>query len=149
MEIVMKAEQKTACIRARTPVSGLAREMGAAYGEIMMHLGKQGIQPAGAPYALYHNMDMNDLDVEMGFPVASPFTAAGRMTPGTIPGGRTAVGMHKGPYDQIEGTYKALAAFMQEQKVVPLGPAFEVYLNDPQTTKPQDLLTEVNFPLRG
>ena len=35
----------------------------------MQEMGKQ---PAGVPYAAYHNLDMQDMDVEVGFPVSKP-----------------------------------------------------------------------------
>ncbi len=148
MEITKKQEQRTACIRIRTAMANLQGELGKGYGEIMSFLGKQGVQPVGAPFAIYHNMDMNDLDVEMGFPVAVPFRAEGRMKPGAIPGGRTAVAMHKGPYETLEKTYNGITAFIAENKASPTGLCYEVYMSDPQNTKPEDMLTEINFPLR-
>jgi effector-binding domain-containing protein len=148
MEITTKQEQGAACIRIRTAVANLQGELGKGYGEIMSVLGRQGVQPVGAPFAIYHNMDMNDLDVEMGFPVAAPFRAEGRIKPGSIPGGRTAVATHKGPYETMEKTYNGITAFIAEKKAVPMGLCYEVYLSDPQTTKPEDMLTEINFPLR-
>jgi effector-binding domain-containing protein len=148
MEITTKQEQRTACIRIRTTLADLPGHLGAGYGEIMSSLGRQGVQPVGAPFAIYYNMDMNDLDVEMGFPVAAPFREEGRMKPGSIPGGRTAVTTHRGPYNTMEKTYNGLTAFIAENKAVPTGLCYEVYMSDPQNTKPEDMLTEINFPLR-
>jgi effector-binding domain-containing protein len=148
MEITVKKEQRTASVRFHTPVADISKGLGAAYGEIMQVLGREGLQPTGAPFAMYYNMDMADLDVEAGFPVAGAFKAAGRVKEGTIPGGRTAVEMHKGPYDTVEKAYSALTAFVQSKGASSAGPVYEVYLNDPQTTKPEELLTEVNFLLK-
>lgn len=149
MEIKDVSQRKTASIRIRTTVGDLSRELGRGYGEIMGLLTAQGIRPEGAPFAMYHNMDMNDLDVEMGFPVASPCRGEGRMKPGTIPGGRTAVGVHRGSYDSMKRTYGEMSDFIKENKAVPQGLCYEFYLNDPQTTKPEELLTEIGFPLKG
>ena len=148
MEIRTMQEQRIASIRLRTPVGNLPAEMGKAYGEIAMLLGRQGSGPSGLALAVYHNMDMNDLDVEIGFPVAEAIRAEGRMKPGALPGGRTAVAVHHGPYDKIESTYDALMKFIQREKVVAQGLCYEVYLNDPRSVKPDDLLTEINFPLK-
>jgi predicted DNA-binding transcriptional regulator YafY/effector-binding domain-containing protein len=149
MEIKVKQEQKTACVRFRSTVEGLKEEIGGVYGEVMGLLGQQGVQPAGAPFAIYHNMDMKDLDVEAGFPVAGPFKAGGRVRQGVIPGGRTVVAVHKGPYDQMHTVYNEITALIAREKAVPTGLCYEVYLSDPQVTKPEDLLTEVDFPLKG
>jgi effector-binding domain-containing protein len=70
------------------------------------------------------------------------------MKEGSIPGGRTAVAVHKGPYETMEKTYNAINAFIAENKSQPAGLCYEVYLSDPQKTRPEDMLTEVNFPLR-
>jgi effector-binding domain-containing protein len=148
MEITTRQEQRTASIRVRTPVAGLQSEMGKAFGEIAMLLGTQRTGPSGPPFAVYHNMDMKDLDVEMGFPVAQPIRAEGRMKPGSLPGGRTATTVHKGPYDKMESTYNALTGFIQQSKAKAQGLCYEIYLNDPQATKPEDLLTEIYFPLK-
>jgi len=148
MEIKIRQEQATASIRVRTPQAKLKEELGKAFGEVAMLLGRQGGGPAGNPFAVYHNMDMNDLDVEIGFPVARPVRAEGRMKPSALPSGRTAMAMHKGPYEKFESTYGALTAFMQKSKVQPVGMCYEIYLNDPASTKPEELLTEIYFPLK-
>jgi effector-binding domain-containing protein len=147
MEITRREERATASIRMRTSMEGLKQELGRAYGEIMQLLGSQGVQPAGAPFSIYYNMDMEDLDVEMGFPVAGAFNAGGRVKPGVLPGGRTAVCVHKGSYETIGDSYNALSAFIQQNGAAPRGLCYEFYLTDPQVTNPQDLLTEINFPL--
>lgn len=147
MEIKTKSEQQTASVRVRTSVERLKEEFATGYAEIAAALERQGTTPTGAPYALYYNMDMQDLDVEMGFPVAGPFKPEGRIKKGVLPGGRTAMHTHKGPYEAIHNSYNALSEFMAEQKVVPKGLCYESYLTDPGTTPPEDLVTEINFPL--
>ncbi len=148
MEVASRVEARTASVRVTIPVSALKEEMAKGYGEIMSILGQQGVRPSGNPYALYRNMDMNALDVEMGFPVASAVKSEGRVRSSTLPGGKTAISVHKGPYEEIGKAYGELSAFIQNQKLSPLGPCYETYLNDPQVTKPEDLLTEICFPLK-
>ena len=147
MEVKQFQEQKTATIRVRTPLARLKDELGKAYGEIMGGLGSQGMAPSGAAFAIYHNMDMSDLDVEMGFIVPSPCRAQGRMKPGTLPAERTVVAVHKGPYETMEKTYNEITAFMARQKVTPRGPCYEMYLTGPDV-RPEDMVTEIYFPLK-
>ena len=52
-----------------------------------------------------------------------------------------------GPYDQVGEAYAALDAWVAENGRQVIGPPREVYLNDPQTTAPEELLTEVVWPL--
>ncbi len=85
-EIKEQAAQPTLSIRTHTSVQALPQVIGQVYGEIGQYLGRLGEQPAGMPYAAYFNQDMQDLDVEIGFPVTRPLPAHGRIQPGEIPG---------------------------------------------------------------
>jgi AraC family transcriptional regulator len=67
----------------------------------------------------------------------------------TLPGGRCAVFLHKGPYQKLPETWRAayrdwLPASDQQLRDAP---PYEVYLNDPRKTKPENLLTEIHIPI--
>ncbi|MFX1446179.1 MAG: AraC family transcriptional regulator, partial [Promethearchaeota archaeon] len=65
--------QPTLAVRTRTPVMNLPQEIGNAYKAIMEYLGELGVEPVGMPFVIYYNLDMQDLDVEIGFPVPKQF----------------------------------------------------------------------------
>ena len=148
MEIRNVQERKTLVVRTTTPVEKLSEVMGSAYGEIAGYLGMKQIQPSGAPFAVYHNMDMSNLDVEIGFPVPSAVEGSGRVVSGEIPGGRAAVAVHQGPYDTIGETYERLGAYVKEQGEEPDIFTYEFYINDPGEVAPEELKTEIFFPLK-
>lgn len=60
-----------------------------------------------------------------------------------LPGGLFASAAHVGPYDQIVLTAHALLVWCAEQGYRVHGHLREVYVSDPNTTAPQDLLTHV------
>ena len=66
-----------------------------------------------------------------------------------IPGGDYAVTTHFGPYQKLGETYTKLLGQWLPRSGRELRPApcFEVYLNDPQSTEPEDLLTDIYAPL--
>ncbi|WP_298849379.1 GyrI-like domain-containing protein [uncultured Ruegeria sp.] len=68
----------------------------------------------------------------------------------SIPGGKTAVLTHKGPYSGIEAAYHSLFGnWLPESGEEPADkPSYEIYLNDPRETAPEDLLTEICLPLK-
>ena len=68
-----------------------------------------------------------------------------------IPESRAAVLHYKGPYSGLKQAYLYLYGtwLPQSGEEVRHVPPFEVYLNSPADTKPEDLLTEVNVPLVG
>jgi effector-binding domain-containing protein len=148
MQIIEKKETPTLSVRYRTPAAELPNSMGPVYGEIAAYMGKNGIRFAGPPFAMYYNMDMNDLDVEIGFPVPAAAAGAGRVKAGKLPGGSFAVAKHVGPYATIEETYNGLTAFVKEKGVQPEAYMFEEYLNSPEDTPPDKLETVIYFPLK-
>jgi AraC family transcriptional regulator len=76
--------------------------------------------------------------------------AAAGITVKTIPGGRYAAGTHKGPYDRLEESYLWLFTqwLPQNGHEAADGPCYEIYLNNPQTTPPEELLTAIHIPLK-
>jgi effector-binding domain-containing protein len=147
-ELVNRSTQPTLAIRTRAAVQNLPQVMGQAYGAIMQYAGQLGVQPCGAPFVAYFNMDMQDLDIAIGFPFAQELTGHGEIQAGEIPGGKAVTCMHIGPYDQVGGAYEAVQKWLEANSYIPVGVAYEFYLNDPQTTPPSELQTQVVFPLK-
>lgn len=147
-KIEERSVQPTLSVRTRTPVAKLPDVMGPAFGQIMAYLGGQGAYPAGPPYAAYYNMDMDDLDVEIGMPVAQPLAGQGEVQASEISAGRVACTVHTGPYEELGKAYAALEQFMAAQNVDGTGVAYEFYLNDPGEAKPNELQTEIVIPLK-
>jgi effector-binding domain-containing protein len=140
-------ETPTIAIRTRTSVENIPVVVGQAFGALGGHMAQQGAQMAGAPYVAYHNMDMQDLDVEVGFPLTALAQGAGAVRAGSIPAGRVATTLHKGAYTDLGAAYEALNAYLQDQGLQPSGLVYEFYHNAPDEVKPEDLLTEIVFLL--
>jgi AraC family transcriptional regulator len=68
-----------------------------------------------------------------------------------LDGGDYAVATHFGPYDKLGETYTRLMGGWLPRSGYELRscPCFEVYLNDPQGTEPEDLLTDIYVPLKS
>ncbi len=81
--------------------------------------------------------------------VDDQFRPSGEIGVQTIAGGDYAVCTHEGPYDRLNETYARLMGQWLPRSGRELGaaPCFEVYLNDPNSTEPADLLTDVHVPL--
>lgn len=71
-----------------------------------------------------------------------------RMT--TIPEASYATTIHKGPLDNLKATYANFCGLWASQNRVEFTNAFsiEIYLNDPSKTKPEDLLVEIQMPIK-
>lgn len=68
-----------------------------------------------------------------------------------LPPGRHGVLHHKGPYATLEAGYKQLyGGWLPQSGEEPADrPPFEIYLNAPHDTAPEDLLTDICLPLKG
>jgi AraC family transcriptional regulator len=66
-----------------------------------------------------------------------------------LAGGEYATLMHKGPYEGLGRAYQALLGgwLPQSGRELRDAPCFEVYLNSPQTSRPEDLLTLIHVPV--
>ena len=147
-QIIDAQEKPVLAIRKRTSVSALPQEIGKAYMAIAAYMAELGETPKEAPYTAYFNMDMENLDVEMGFPVDNAYPAKGDIMPGVIPAGRQAATMHKGPYDKMCSAYEALTAWVAAQGYAPTGFCYEYYYNEPGKVSDDELLTKIVFLLK-
>jgi effector-binding domain-containing protein len=147
-ELKEQIAQPALSVRTRTPVGNLPKVMGDSYMSIAQYLAEIGQRPAGDPFAIYHNMDMKDLDVEMGFPVTHTLPGNGTIDSTELPGGKVGTCLYVGPYNEIERGYDALSDWMVSNHYAGSGIAYEVYLNDPGETPPHELKTLIVFPLK-
>lgn len=147
-EIISRPAQPTVCLHTVAPVSELPRVLGEAFDLLMAHLGKHGELPAGAPFVGYCNMDMEALEIEVGFPVSRSLPAEGLIESCEIPAGDYASTVHVGPYQTIERSYTALSEFVAHQGREAAGISYEFYLNDPAITPQDQLQTQILFGLK-
>lgn len=147
-ELTDEKEQSLLSIRTRTSVGNLPQELGKAYGEILRYLGEIGETTEGPAVAGFYNLDMEDLDVEMGFLVPKPIAGKGEIKASSIPTGRQVSYMYKGPYAESEPVYNAMAEWIAENGLVPTGVSYEFYYNSPMDVPESELLTKIVFPLK-
>mgnify|MGYP001767113719 CR=1 FL=1 len=105
-EIKKQNPTPTICVRTTTSVENLPMVLGQSWGALGAYMEQNGAQPAGVPYVAYFNMDMQNLSVEIGFPLAEPLEGAGALLAATMPDADVAVTMHAGPYTELGAAYR-------------------------------------------
>jgi AraC family transcriptional regulator len=82
--------------------------------------------------------------------VSRPAEPRGEFGTMELAGGRYAAATHRGSYESLSGTYERLyGGWLPRSGEEPRdAPAFEEYLNSPQNTEPDDLLTRIWLPLK-
>jgi effector-binding domain-containing protein len=143
IEIKEEQAQPVLSIRTRAAVQDLPNVIGESYGKIMQYMEKIGKHPAGAPFVAYYNMDMDDLDLEIGFPVAEPLEGNDEINSSEIPAGKYVSTTYKGPYAGMEKPYTDMAKWIGERGYKPKGIAYEYYYNSPMEVPESELLTRI------
>ena len=119
-------------------------------------LARRHVRPGGPPF--FNNVLIGDaqLDIDVGFPIASALEGEGDVRPGRFPEGLYAVLRHLGPYDELKDAHGRLYAWGREHGVRFQGldrsqgteclARFESYLSDPGLEEdPSRLQTEIAF----
>jgi effector-binding domain-containing protein len=146
-EVLDKNEQLAISIRTRTSVENLPLVIGESYEKMFAYLKESGGFLAEFPYVAYYNMDMSDLDVEIGVPVSKSLPVKDNVKPSVIPGGKVVCCMYRGPYHETEQVYHDMVKWIQENGFKMSGSAYEYYYNSPCEFPENELLTMIAMPI--
>ncbi|MFC4071755.1 MerR family transcriptional regulator [Actinoplanes subglobosus] len=144
--VKMVAPVTVASLTVRAGLVTIGEAVRQGFGTIIGSIGTAGASPAGAPFLIYHDVleEGAEGDVEICIPVTGGMAGSRE-----VPGGTVASIVHRGPYAEIAPAYHVVTGWIEENGSTPSGPPREIYLNDPQSVTPDELLTEVQFPIEG
>jgi effector-binding domain-containing protein len=148
-QIVIKKikSQKVLSIRRTIPTYKNISEL---FNTIGPYIGQVHAPVKGAPFAIYHDHEFkdSDVDVEVAFPLWKEVKASGEFKSYELPGyDQVATLVFKGPFEGISAPYNALMKWVETNGYHIAGPNREVYLSDPAKTKPEDYVTEIQMPV--
>ncbi len=86
--------------------------------------------------------------IEVAAPIAETIEETEEIKCYTLPGGKMAKIIHKGPYDKCEPTYNKIFTWIAKNGKKIVGPTRELYLNDPNEVGLEEALTEIYIPIR-
>ncbi len=145
----MNGEQPTVTVRVKTTMSTISDDIGRIYHQVFSYLQEAGVEPVGVPFAWYHEMTEDEIDMEAGVAVGNPLEGNDQVKPSRLPGGPVAVVWYTGPYgDEMVPAYTAIEEWIQENGYEPAGGPWEYYWTDPAETAPEDYRTEIVWPIR-
>jgi effector-binding domain-containing protein len=124
--------------------------LGAAYGEIGQFLAAQKppIAQTGPVFTQIHAADDKSWKFDAGIPVdRNDVAPAGNVKAGSTCAGKAVEFQHKGPYDGLAAFHARIDAWLAVNAMKANGPRWEIYVSDPTTTAPADILTLVVVPV--
>ena len=109
------------------------------------------VKIVGPFMTVYHDHEYKELDadLEMAVPISGKVTVS---DPGieikNLPSRRVASLVHKGSYETIGPAYAKLYEYVVRSGLELSGPMMDVYLNDPNTVEPDEILTEIQASVK-
>lgn len=144
--------QRVAAYRLHTDLSKIGNDIATGFGVLMQSVGAARTAVAGAPFIVYHDVidEQTDGDIELCIPVPPGASSPpGAVEWKDLPSATVASTVHHGPYQEIAPAYHTVTGWIQEHGHQTAGAPREIYLNDPQEFPPEELLTEVQFPIES
>ena len=146
-ELISMPSHPTVCLRTVASVDQLPQILGEAYNVLISYLTELNVIPDAAPYVVYFNQDLQNLEIETGFQIPDTVPDKGKIKCGEVPTSEYLQTLYAGPYDKMESTYNSIMKWIMDSDANPKGTAYEFYLNDPSDTPMNELKTLIMFPL--
>jgi DNA-binding transcriptional MerR regulator len=121
-----------------------------AFGELSATLSAQSIAPTGPPGGIYPTAIFTEAcgEATVFLPCTGTVRAIGRVKPFRVPAVEIATIEHRGPHDNIDIAYGALAAHVSQRALAVEGPLREYYLVGRSDTQDRSAWrTEIGWPI--
>jgi len=123
----------------------VGQAMGAAFGEVMAFVHAKGIKSAEKALSVYYDYAPDRLSFRAGYLVSQVDAdkAEGAIKSDRTPGGNVLSYVYVGPYSGLRASYGEMMTYIAQIGREPGAPTWEIYVNDPSETPPEELRTEI------
>ena len=141
------ASQPVAMIASKADWDNGFQTLMDAFGKIRTEMAKAGLTAAGRPLTVFLDTDDQSFSYEAMIPVAGAQPGQTQLgngvTLGASPAGKTIKFQHQGAYDDIDATYEAITAYLDEKGLEAKNLFIEQYLNDANGSDDPDLQVDI------
>lgn len=131
---------------------GPYKEAGKLHEEIAKWLRQKQLKITGPPLGWFYDnpeeVPAHKLRSEVGIPFKGEAKPEGKIKIKKIPSQEVLYTIHKGPYGEVGPAYAALYQHATQKGYTLQGSPIEIYLNDPAKVKENELLTEIQLPIK-
>lgn len=152
-DVVLKKVEPITVASARELIPNYGA-IGSLIGTVFKFLGKNGVQPAGAPFTIWHDHGFKEtnVDAELAVPVNEALAAAlvgdTQVHINRLPAVVMACVIHQGSYEDFGQAYQALGEWIESNGYRICGTNREIYLSGPESAgNPANYVTEIQFPV--
>lgn len=152
VEILEVKERPSLRLFAKTTWDAGLATIGTTLKTLTAERARLGLKQAGNPVSHFLESDDVGFSFDLHVPLESELEAGkaleGGITLTPIPGGRAAVFTHEGAYDEIDAAYEAIAAWLDERKLVATGKFLEEYLTLPAQSDDPGMRLKISIFLK-
>lgn len=145
--LLEQPEQHVLSLRTTINFNDFPKTAEQTYKKIMEYAALNGILLSSGPFVCYHNADLENLDIEMGFPVARPISGNNDIAGHTIPVQKAVSGIFLGAYEDTDPLMFEIIQWIIEHGYEQQGEIFNYYLNDDSRVA-SELLTQIVVPIK-
>jgi effector-binding domain-containing protein len=149
VELKETSPETVAMVRRHTNLTRLSTDLVEGFGTIMREVGAASGTPTGTPFVVYPSVidESTAGDIDICVPVAPDLDVDGDVTRVDVPAQLVASTVHRRPYDELRPAYHTVTGRIAEHGHQVAGAPRERYLNDPGQVPPDELLTEIQWPI--
>jgi effector-binding domain-containing protein len=123
-----------------------------AIGTVRAEIAKAGLKPVDHPIAIFLEADDSGFKFRAAAPIAAAPDGKTQLSDavkiGVTPAGKAMRFEHRGAYDDIDGTYEAITAYLDEKGVDAQDVFVEEYLNDIRSPEDPNLQVDIYVLLK-
>ena len=119
----------------KATAENISNFLGSSYQKIGIAMGKQKLQMAGAPFAIYYTESQTEWDLDAAIAVSGPGKDDGAVKAGKLKAGKAVMASFFGSYEQTAIGHKAAKDFIKKNNKQIIGAPWEVYVTDPGVEK--------------
>ena len=150
IEMLQQTEQHVMMIRTRTNLNNLGNVFTESFGKIGAYLKELGVLMTDIPFVAYpdyENMDEQNIEVIIGFPIAKPLSEKDNIKYSLVPESKIIFCMYRGDYNEIAPVYGEMTEWIRNNGYEGSGASIEYYYNSIEYPQ-SDYLTKVVMPLK-
>jgi effector-binding domain-containing protein len=136
-------------IREKVSAEKVSEKMGEMFDEVTAFIENSAAEIAGMPFAIYHEIVNDSVDLECGFPVSAEITPRERFQSGEFQANTCATLSYFGDYQQLEVAHTTIQNWIGTRKFKLAGPPIEMYATNPANeADPDKWHTKICYPVR-